>query len=634
MCGIAGIWNRDGGPVIPEQIAAMTDIQAHRGPDDRGIYLAGNIGLGHRRLAIIDLTPGGHQPMPNDERTLWLTYNGEVYNYIELREELQALGVRFRSKSDSEVLLKSYERWGPECVKRLNGIFAFAIWDERKQKLFCARDRFGVKPFHYAQIGTTFLFASEIKGILASEIVPREPNWSVVHRYLTLNLTHVDSQTFFQHVYELPAAHTLTVERTGLTLSRYWDLPPVEPPPQRPDHAWAEEYEQTLHDAVRLQMRSDVPVGCCLSGGLDSTTLAHIATGLSPIAMKTFTAYLSHPTYDERKSVNAFVKQVGPRVEPHFVSPDLDAWMGELSKVVYHHDEPHAGYTSSAQWEVMRLAHECGIKVVLDGQGADESLGGYNYFVESLAADLLRARELQKAFSVLVALTDRRGSGVLVGSERLFRAALRAWRSRESLYRLEAMVSQRTLPFDEGWVRQIGPVHVPTIERSASRLENEIANALQVTSLPALLTFEDRASMAFSIESRVPYLDHRLVEIAFRLPRHLRVDRTTTKVILRRIAQGRLPQEIVRAPLKRVFGTPYQLWFSPALVASAREILTSQSFRDRPFVDPKRLSRWIESIGGAASDQKLAYQVWNLVNLELWFRTRVETTLPNVASIS
>jgi len=602
----------------------MTDVQAHRGPDDRGIYCAGDIALGHRRLAIIDLSSGGHQPMPNDERTLWLTYNGEIYNYIELREELRSLGVPFRSESDSEVLVKAYERWGPECLNRLNGIFAFAIWDERRRQLFCARDRFGVKPFHYAQIGTTFIFASEIKGILAADLVPREPNWPVIHRYLTLNLTHVDAQTFFRQVHELPAAHALVVERNGTQLSRYWNVPPAQPSPVRPDGEWMEEYWDTLRDAVRLQMRSDVPVGCCLSGGLDSTTLASLATDLCTIPMKSFTAYLEHPTYDERDRVAAFLRQIGDKVEPHFVGPDLDAWVEELPRVIYYHDEPHAGYIPSAQWEVMRLAHEHGIKVVLDGQGADESLAGYNYFVEARVADLLRARQFGKAVRTSISLEDRRGSGVAVGAGRLVKAAMRAVRSREYLYRLEATYSQRSLPLDRSWIEQVGPVHVPGVERGGSRLDSEQANALQITSLPWLLTFEDRSSMAFSIESRVPYLDHRLVEIAFRLPYHLRVDGAETKVILRRLMEGRLPEEIVGARLKKVFGTPYQLWFSPKLTAYACDIVTSTSFRQRPFVDGRRLPKWIETWRKAPSDRRLAYQVWDMVDLELWFRVCVE----------
>ena len=627
MCGIAGLWHRDGKPVDRDTLARMTTVLAHRGPDDSGLHLDGEAGLGHRRLSIIDLSPAGHQPMANDDGTLHITYNGEIYNYIELRDELRSHGMSFRSSSDTEVLLKAYQRWGAGCVPRLNGIWAFAIWDSRKRELFCSRDRFGVKPFHYAEVGDTFVFGSEAKAVLASDLVERAPNWEVIHRYLALNLTHVDSQTFFRDIRELPAAHNLAVTRHGLDLARYWDLPPVGPADERSDETWMREYSDLLDDSTRLQMRSDVPVGCCLSGGLDSTSLTQRAAEQSSISMETFTAYLPHPSYDEREPVQAFAERMSGRISPHLVAPDLDSWFDEHKRVVYHHDEPHAGLIAAAQWEVMRRAHDCGVKVLLDGQGADESLGGYNFFIESLAADMLRGGNVVGMMRLLTEFEDRRGSGVLTGLGRLGRTALRATRSRSSLYALEGAVAQRALPLDAGWLGEMGSLRVPTIQRAGSRLDSEIATALQTTMLPTLLTFEDRSSMAFSIESRVPYLDHRLVELAFGLPRHLRVEGTRTKVILRRIMENRLPAEIVDAKLKKVFGTPYQLWFSPALMGAARELLGDRAFRERPFVDARRLERWMGGWSRGAGDRRMAFQVWNMVNMELWFRIAVDGTL-------
>jgi len=633
MCGIAGIWHRDGRPVSPQMISAMTDVQSHRGPDDRGTYVSGDVALGHRRLAIIDLTETGHQPMSNRDGTLWITYNGEVYNYVELRAELEGRGARFRSTSDTEVLIAAYEQWGESCVERFNGIFSFAIWDSRRQTLFCARDRFGVKPFHFAEIGPTFLFASEPKGVLASGIVPRGPDWRVVYRYLVLNLLNVDNNTFFSSIQKLPPAHTLTVHRDGgSVLRRYWDIPTIQSGEQRSDAEWLEEYEATLEDSVRLQMRSDVPVGVCLSGGLDSTSITRIATEFSSIPTKTFTAFLPHPLYDEREPVSAFTRLMNGKTEPHFVSPELDTWVHELPKVVYHHDEPHAGYIAATQWEVMRLVHQRGVKVVLDGQGSDETLGGYNFFVESAAADLVRSGRVLEAFRILSLLEDRRGTGYAAGARRLIKVAGRAFFSRDHLFEIEGRWNAAGLPLSRDWCSRFRRFDIPTIEATGSRLDDDQRTAMFVTMLPYLLTFEDRASMAFSIESRVPFLDHHLVETALRLPRHLRVDGTTTKVALRRIMEGKLPREIVNARLKRVFGTPYEHWFSEKLSDFARDILTSQAFLERPFIEKRKVPQLIASFPAAARSRRKAFNIWNLVNLELWFRVCVEQNADIVAN--
>lgn len=401
-------------------------------------------------------------------------------------------------------------------------------------------------------------------------------------------------------------------------------MPPYGSSETRSDEDWLREYSSLLNDSVRLEMRSDVPVGLCLSGGLDSTSLTKIAADHTANVIDTFTAYLPHPQYDERDAVRAFTSTMDDRVRSHLVAPDMDRSFDTHTRVIYHHDEPHAGLIAAAQWEVMKLARQTGITVLLDGQGADESLGGYNFFVESLAADHLRSGQLGVALRLLSTFEDRRGSGLAVGLQRMARSGLRALQSRESLYRLEARLSARKLPLSRDWLKSNNEIAVPTIKRGCSRLESEIATALQVTMLPTLLTFEDRISMAFSIESRVPYLDHRLVELAFRLPRHLRVDGTRTKVILRRLMEGVLPDEIVHARLKKVLGTPFQLWFQGPLIARARDLLDSETFRSRPFVDSRRVDTWFRSWDTAANDRRAAYQVWNMVNLELWFRTFID----------
>src|SRR3989475_1046549 len=404
MCAIAGLYDISGRALDLSALERMVLVQAHRGPDGEGYVLLDargqerplavvgrladargtrpyrhSIGLGHRRLAIIDLSPLGHQPMTTEDGRCWVTYNGEIYNHVELREELRAKGYRFRSASDTEVLLAAYQEWNESCVTRFNGMFAFAIWDRDRRRLFCARDRMGVKPFYYSWDGARFAFASEIKGLLSAGLRP-SPNQRAVFDYLDGACLDHSEDTFFEGIRQLPPAHTLTVD-TQVTVQRYWDLPPCGEAGLSVRDA-AERFRHLFRDAVRLRLRSDVPIGTCLSGGLDSSSIVCVANDLMFVEhavpreligerQKTFSSCFEDPAYDERQFIQPVVERTG--AEAHYTFPDPKELAESVSRLVWQQDEPFGSTSIFAQWNVMRLAAQRGVKVLLDGQGDRKS---------------------------------------------------------------------------------------------------------------------------------------------------------------------------------------------------------------------------------------------------------------------
>ena len=396
MCGIAGIVARAGRPVALSDLELLGATLAHRGPDDEGFYRTARAGLVHRRLAIIDLSPAGHGPMCNEDQTIWLTYNGEIYNYRELIPELQAQGHRFASACDAEVVIHAYEQFGEDCVTRFNGMFAFALWDERQQTLFCARDRAGEKPLYFTEGAGGFAFASEIKALVRLPWVRRRVADMAVCDYLVHGSVDHTDHTFFQDIQVLPAAHTLTVRAASHELRRYWSLPlpfegdPTIRPTRRQQARWANEFGALLFDSVRLRLRSDVTVGTCLSGGLDSSTIACMMNRLlfpeqsgppqerwhaRGEQQKTFSACYDDASVDERHYIEMVVRQTGADAYQTF--PTGDDLLERIGAVVWHQDEPFLSTSIVAQWHVMQLARTQGVKVLLDGQGADELLCGY-----------------------------------------------------------------------------------------------------------------------------------------------------------------------------------------------------------------------------------------------------------------
>ncbi|MEM2045698.1 MAG: asparagine synthase (glutamine-hydrolyzing) [Candidatus Caldarchaeum sp.] len=617
MCGIVGYVGKT--PALGEDtFIQIRDLLAHRGPDNAGFWQSpdGGVKLGNRRLAILDLSPAGHQPMVDEANSLVIVHNGEIYNYVELRLELQKSGHCFRSHSDTEVLLAAYKQWGSDCLRHLNGMFAFAIWDERRQELFAARDRFGEKPFYYHyDPGRAFLiFASEIKAILASGLISPKPNYKTIYRYLAHHEIDVGTETVFKGISALPPAHALSYSRAQgkLKIWRYWDLDPEAEIRLPNDTAYAERFLELLADAVRIRLRSDVPVGSSLSGGLDSSTIVClIAKELKGGIQKTFSARFDDPHYDEGKHIQKVLEWAN--VEGHMVYPDPARLPEEIEKLTWHQEQPFFSTSIYAQWNVMRLAKEQGVTVLLDGQGGDETLGGYHFYFGSYFRDLFLRLRWMTLMKSLYSYARKHGSASLPVIAFTF-LPKRLQHPLRRLVRPLAIAPELA----QAGVEDVEHPLLLHAHNFKSALQEALYETLTRTMLPALLRYADRNSMAFSREVRLPFLDHRLVEFLFSIPVDQKIRQTTTKFILRNAISGVVPEEIRQRKDKLGFAPPEALWMKGPLRAWIDEILRSPRFRQRGWLDPKAVDRvWEEFLNGRDTWHSL---IWRWVSLEIWAR--------------
>jgi asparagine synthase (glutamine-hydrolysing) len=598
MCGIAGQYCFEGQAPDRELLARMSEQLIHRGPDGVGTEIRGSMGMVHRRLAIIDLSDDGLQPMTNEDKTLWLVYNGEIYNYIELREELIGKGHRFHSKSDTEVILHAYEEWGTACLQRFNGMWAFALWDERTQQLFCARDRFGIKPFYYTEIGGSFLFASEIKALLMHPDAGMTPDDEILGTYLAWGVQDHSARTMFDGIFQLRPAHALIVTKEGAhTPYQYWDV--TINSAHRSDARDEEDpgrFLDLLKDATRIHLRSDVAVGTCLSGGIDSSTLAVLINNLirdeAPASVsdrqKTFSVVFSDKRFDESRYIDEIVKATG--VDSHRTEPAPEQLWEDIDRLIWVQDEPFGSLSIYAQYCVMRLAQK-NVKVVLDGQGADELLAGY------LAYQTSYIRGLLHSFHAAPALREITGS--LRTHRKFFSSAF------------GQLLVRRTR-------RNLLTVTVSPIDRYSGSLAEVLRRELCSTNLPALLHYEDRNSMAFSLESRVPYLDVRLVEYLASLPLDQKIRNGVTKIALREAVRGIIPESIRCRMDKMGFVTPEEIWMRETLRPFVLAVLSADSFQKRSYWNADAVLKDYR----AFLDGKSAYspEVWRIVCTELWLR--------------
>jgi len=604
MCGIAGQYCYTGGRPDRRLLSAMSERLAHRGPDGEGTHVSGSVGLVHRRLAIIDLSPDGLQPMTNEDRTLWLVFNGEIYNFVELREELAHKGHTFYSKSDTEVILHAYEEWGHGCLTRFNGMWAFALWDEKKQELFCARDRFGIKPFYYTGAVGSFLFASEIKALLAHPAAGKRPDEEMLGTYLAWGVQDHSGRTMFEGIFQIEPAHALVVTKDGVQPPfRYWDV--IVNPAIRAgddDPAVAARLRGLLLEATRIHTRSDVAVGTCLSGGIDSSALtATINTlirsdGAGSVGerQKTFSVVFPGTRFDESRYIDEVVAATG--VDADRTEPVPGQLKKDLGHLVYLQDEPFGSLSIYAQYCVMRLAQKK-VKVVLDGQGADELLGGYLGYQGSYIRGLVHRFHWGTA------------AHEIAGSFRLHRAFFTSAREQ-----LAVRKSRR------------GLVKCPAapVERYSGTLDCVLHRELFSTNLPALLHYEDRNAMAFSLESRVPYLDVRLVEYAASLPLSQKIRGGCTKVALRAAIKGLVPESVRCRGDKMGFVTPEECWMKEELRPFMLDIFSSESFKARSYWDADAvLVDYQAFLAGAAP---YSPEIWRIACTELWLRTFFDTS--------
>ncbi len=606
MCGICGIYDFRGRPADAADLRRMMREMKHRGPDDEGVFTERHAGLGHVRLSIIDLSPSGHQPMADVANQLQIVFNGEIYNYIELKQEL-AGHYDFRTRSDTEVILAAYRHWGKACLERFNGDFAFAVYDRRQDVLFAARDRFGIKPFFFHHDGDRLWFASEIRALLPF-LPERRVNDRAVFEYLLYNRTDQSAQTFLESVLRLPHGHCLTVSGGRMTQERWYDLPARV---HRRDMSSAA-YRDLLSSAVGLRLRSDVPVGACLSGGLDSSSLVSILLhDFRKADLHTFSAVYGP---GEAADESAFIGEFSDRLANMFyVRPTADTLLADLPRFVAAHPEPVSVLGPYAQFKVMEVARSR-VTVTLDGQGADEQLAGYHYFFGGYFKELLATARLLRLAAEAAAYLRRHRS-------------LLAFRYM-AYYLLPPALRQRLAARAGNCIAE----DFFARQRNASRIDVDLYQPATLNEsllqhfefkLEHLLRWEDHNGMFHSLEPRVPFLDHRLVEATLSLPAERVIRRGVTKVILRESVADILPERIRRRRDKLGFPTPADKWFrTPAWRQQILDLVHSASFRQRGYLRADGCAsacrRHLDGTGSAARE------IWKWLQLELWLRAYVD----------
>jgi asparagine synthase (glutamine-hydrolysing) len=623
MCGIVAVYNRSGLPVDPGMVVRMRDTLWHRGPDDEGLLVEDGVGLGHRRLSIVDLSPAGRQPMSNEDGTLWLIFNGEIYNYVELAAQLRARGHEFRSSTDSEVILHLYEDAGEDCVRQLNGMFAFVIWDRRTGTLFAARDRLGIKPLYYYEDSDWFLCASEIKALLEHPAVRAAPDWRGVADYLFAGYT-LGSNTMFANVRQVPPAHCLRVDAAGPRVKEYW-APRYAYHQGRSFERVVGDLADLVDDAVRIHCRSDASLGCHLSGGMDSSLVTALASRHRD-ALDTFSIhFLDGEFFDESRYARRVAQHLGTtHWEDAPGSEDLTALHATL---MWHQDQPTADAAGFSYFAVSRLAARH-VKVALTGHGGDEIFAGYRgQFRAAFGSTAMFDDPLWRAPAPPPWATR-------VG--RLLRSAGPLGLVRRAARRIRGA---RPESLGERWVRshcgpdprtdpRLGtrlraeisgysplPAYLAPLEAGAADhpLERVLHHDLRVY-LPHLLQKEDRASMAVSLESRVPLLDYRIVEFLGTVPPDQKVQGLVPKALLRAVARPVLPASIVDRRDKKPFPSPESQWIRGGRLPAVAALLAEERSLERGIFDADELRKGL--LGG--------WELLTAFNVELWFRVFID----------
>ncbi|WP_027407978.1 asparagine synthase (glutamine-hydrolyzing) [Anoxybacteroides tepidamans] len=610
MCGIAAIFSKN--PIPFATIKKMTDIIEHRGPDGEGhqSFLNGQLWLGHRRLAIVDLSDNGAQPMSYKNGRYWIVFNGEVYNYIEIRKELEQRGHRFMSTTDTEVIMAAYDEWGEGCLNKFNGMWAFIIVDTLERRLFAARDRFGVKPFYYAVKGEAIAFGSEIKQLLVDDFVSRRARREQVAKFLLFGEVNIERETFFEGVNQLLPSEAMSMNLdkgvSSLKIWKYYD-PPLNRSMKRDGHLaeYQSRFKELLFDSVRLRLRSDVPVGSCLSGGMDSSSLVLVMNELlkqdgAQHKVKTFTSCFLNKKYDEWEFAEKIVQQV--EADSHRVYPDMNHLFDEIEDLIWHQDEPFKSTSIYAQWNVMRLARENNVTVLLDGQGADETMAGYHPYISVYIANLIKSGNVKTAIDELKRLKQ---TGLISATESIGKVLLKI------IYHASGLKIRRDSDVKELLKQEYQNINKREIPKDFQQyLYQEI-----FTSLQSLLRYEDRNSMAFSIEARTPYLDYRLVELLLSIPGGYKVYDGYTKPFLRQAMKGIMNDQVRLRIDKKGFVTPEDIWYREKF-KEIKSILLSDDSPIYIWIEKEQLKNWLNDPAKPFGK----YHLWRLLSVHFWMK--------------
>ena len=531
----------------------------------------------------------------------WIVYNGEIYNYLELREELKRSGRSFQTNTDTEVILTAYEEWGVECLTKLNGMWAFAIWDHRKRKLFCARDRFGIKPLYFILSKDHFVFASEIKAVLASGLSKITPNDRAIYEFLTYGMVDHLHESFFKDIYRLRPGECIRVDETGNLVSESWWNLKMNDTPKDINGA----FRHLFKDSVRLRLRSDVPVGSCLSGGLDSS---YVVSQMSELidTVNTFSAVYGKGRHgDESEFIDEMVHAI--HATHYTVTPDPWDLQKDLPKLIYHQEEPFGGTSIFAQWKVMELAKDKNITVLLDGQGADEQLGGYHKYFGILFGILFKRLEWVKLAYSLIDYLRLHGKMNILAHTTYYLLPMK----------LRQVVRKRLVPLNPVFRKKYAH-HYPS---DYPNHFNDVLMFFMMHSLPQLLRYEDKNSMAFSRETRLPFLDYRLVELIHSLPAEMKINRGVTKKVMRDAMDGSVPDRIRTRHDKIGFETPEVEWFRNELHPFITDILNSNCFSERPYWDCDQVKAAYERL---VERKGTGSNIWRFLSVELWLETFID----------
>lgn len=614
MCGLSGMIGLNGRATDEAVVQRMTASLVHRGPDDDALYISGSVGLGFRRLAILDLSPAAHQPMVSEDGKQVLVFNGEIFNYVELRRELQTLGHAFKSSGDTEVLLHAYREWGSGCLQKLNGMWAFVIYDRNRNLLFGSRDRFGIKPLYLHRNRDYVLFGSEIKSILASGLYHHAPNWKIVAEFLLQGRLDERNESFYEGIEQLPPGAAFELGLDGeMRTWRYWSLAELSPGhSDDPVRLFADLFE----DAVQLHMRSDVPVGVCLSGGLDSTSIICSVARLRNGSQQPLLAFCYNAKeFDESAYVADTIRQTQAQLKQLQTDP-LQLW-NSLDRVLYFQDEPVHSMTALVGFELMGLAARNGVKVILNGQGADETVGGYPSYFKDYWYTLLQNGAVRETWQEIGNYQSAHGGSsralFLATLQRLFKGAL----SRARIYRGVARWKHQREIRQQSWFTTALSEQV-TIDSDHTdwTLDAVLKRSVEETPLPLYLRVEDRNSMAHSVEARLPFLDYRLVSAVFTMATNWKLRGPWNKYVLREAMRQRIPESVRSRIDKMGFPVPARSWFSGSLYERVQDLIGSREVHERGIynMDVVRRDLALHREGKVDVTSKL----FNLVQMELW----------------
>ena len=630
MCGICGKYSFiKQTPVDKDLLHKMCDVMIYRGPDDEGYYLNGNIGLGMRRLSIIDLETG-NQPIHNESKDIWIVYNGETYNCLELRQELEKKGHKFYTRSDTEVIVHCYEEYGDECVSKLRGMFAFAIWDEQKQRLLLARDRLGIKPLFYTVTNGNLLFASEIKSILQDREVKREVNFKALHSFLSLNyIPHPD--TIYQGIHKLPQGHILVCERGKIKIRQYWDIKFIENKINKREEEYAEELREILKESIRLRLLSDVPLGVLLSGGVDSSTITALMSTLVAQPIKTFSIGFEEKSFNELEYARMVAKQYGTEHHELIVKPDAAEI---LFKLAWHFDEPFADSSAIPTYLVSKLAREH-VTVALSGEGGDEVFAGYHTYTAYRAAQLyeripslLRKKIIRPIVHSLPVSTKKVSfdykAKIFVDGDELSPERRHYWWklifSEEAKQQLYSENVNAGNEFEDSY--QIFAQHYQST--NAKDLLNKLLYVdAKVLLANDILVKTDRSSMANSLEARVPILDHKVVEFAASIPPELKLKGFQTKYILKKAMVPLLPKKVLYRK-KQGFSIPMTSWLKNELNEMVLDILSPYELKKAGYFNPDYVNHILTQHFDGVKDN--CRPIWGLLAVMLWHKTFMENS--------